>query len=377
MRRIKILFILANPDQTRPIDPDTEFREVWQEIRAAEHRDALELPTPLLAARWADVIEAVDNHKPVVIHISTHGGETDLQFVGADGHGSVIVSTYQLRELFEPRKNRVRLVLLNACGSASLARELAAVTGCAIGMDRPITDPEATSFASIFYGQIAAGASVRGAFERGCLAMTGEGAKRDMKLQAKVTDTPALARPIAHLFSAESAPAELILVELGPPDPLFRIPFPRNPFFSGRDDEMQGLHELLTGHALDPVGMRRIALTGMGGIGKTQLAVEYAYRFACDHPQGVYWVNAAPSVEAGLASLSTLLGASVDASRDVQIAAAFDALSALPHSLLVLDNLEDPAVLYRPPGPSARAGKPTWSASLHDAAHAPRRTLQV
>jgi hypothetical protein len=237
MRRIKILFILANPDQTRPIDPDTEFREVWQAIRAAEHRDALELPIPLLAARWADVIEAVDNHKPIVIHISTHGGETELQFVGADGHGPVIVSTDQLRELFEPRETRVRLVLLNSCSSASLARELAAVIGCAIGIDRPITDPEATSFARIFYGQIAAGASVRGAFERGCLAMTGVGAKRDIMLKAKVKDTPAILSPIAHLFLAESAPADLILVELGPSDPLFHVPFPRNPFFTGRDDD--------------------------------------------------------------------------------------------------------------------------------------------
>jgi WD40 repeat protein len=353
MRRIKVLFILANPDQTRPIDPDTEFREVWQAIRAAEHRDALELPTPLLAARWADVIEAVDNHKPDVIHISTHGGETELQFVGADGHSPAVVSIHLLRELFEPRKARVRLVLLNACSSAFLARELAAVLGCAIGMDRPITDPEATSFARIFYGRIAAGASVREAFERGCLALTGDGAKRDLILKARVKDAPALLNTIAHLFSAESRnPADLILVEPGPSDSLFHVPFPRNPFFVGRDDDLHHLHDLLTGGARDPVGIRPTGLTGMGGIGKTQLAVEYAYRFARDYPQGVYWVNAAPSVEAGLAELGTILGASVDASREVQIVAAFDALKALPNSLLVLDNLEDPAALSRPLAPA-------------------------
>ena len=34
-------------------------------------------------------------------------------------------------------------------------------------------------------------------------------------------------------------------------------------------------------------------LSGMGGIGKTQLAVEYAYRYKEKYPGGIYWVNAA------------------------------------------------------------------------------------
>jgi predicted ATPase len=41
------------------------------------------------------------------------------------------------------------------------------------------------------------------------------------------------------------------------------------------------------------VGITPAGISGMGGIGKTQLAVEYAYRHRAAYPGGVFWVNAA------------------------------------------------------------------------------------
>ena len=66
--------------------------------------------------------------------------------------------------------------------------------------------------------------------------------------------------------------------------PVFPEPYPtvwnvdyrRNPFFTGREEVIAYLHNAfsaLTGH------ITAQALTGMGGIGKTQAAIEYAYRF--------------------------------------------------------------------------------------------------
>jgi tRNA A37 N6-isopentenylltransferase MiaA len=48
----------------------------------------------------------------------------------------------------------------------------------------------------------------------------------------------------------------------------------RNPRFSGRQDEITNLEELITMQD----GPRRIAITGLGGVGKTQVALELAYR---------------------------------------------------------------------------------------------------
>jgi len=75
------------------------------------------------------------------------------------------------------------------------------------------------------------------------------------------------------------------------PTPKFRVPFPRNPQFVGRDDDLIALHATL--QKGETVGVRPALLSGLGGIGKTQLAVEYAYRHATDYPGGVYWINAA------------------------------------------------------------------------------------
>jgi hypothetical protein len=44
-------------------------------------------------------------------------------------------------------------------------------------------------------------------------------------------------------------------------------------------------------------------LTGQGGIGKTQLAVEYCFRYRHCYPDGVFWVNAAEDWRQDFAAL--------------------------------------------------------------------------
>ena len=57
------------------------------------------------------------------------------------------------------------------------------------------------------------------------------------------------------------------------------LPHRRNPNFTGRVDLIAQLHESLTSSGTsDPVQL--VALHGLGGMGKTQIAIEYTYRHA-------------------------------------------------------------------------------------------------
>ncbi len=71
---------------------------------------------------------------------------------------------------------------------------------------------------------------------------------------------------------------------------VWTLPFRRNLFFTGREELLARLHAYL--HAQQPVFVSQpAALSGLGGVGKTQIAIEYAYRYANEY-QYVFWVRA-------------------------------------------------------------------------------------
>ncbi len=71
------------------------------------------------------------------------------------------------------------------------------------------------------------------------------------------------------------------------------LPFPRNPFFQPRPGEFEQLERLLFTPAVQQsVHLGLVGVTGMGGVGKTQLAVELAYRYQQRFPGGIFWMSA-------------------------------------------------------------------------------------
>ena len=68
------------------------------------------------------------------------------------------------------------------------------------------------------------------------------------------------------------------------------LPFHRNNNFTGRDRELAEIHKVL--HSIDATTSHRrvMALHGLGGIGKTQLAIQYAYIHQKDYTS-VWWVD--------------------------------------------------------------------------------------
>lgn len=63
----------------------------------------------------------------------------------------------------------------------------------------------------------------------------------------------------------------------------------RNATFTGRDDVLERLRDLLLQSSVTAVLPQ--ALHGLGGVGKTQVALEYAHRFKGDYDL-VWWLSA-------------------------------------------------------------------------------------
>jgi hypothetical protein len=76
MEKIKILFMSANPAGTQPLKLDQEAREIEAKIRAADHRDSVELITKW-AVRPDDLLQALNQHRPHIVHLSAHGNPTE------------------------------------------------------------------------------------------------------------------------------------------------------------------------------------------------------------------------------------------------------------------------------------------------------------
>ena len=68
------------------------------------------------------------------------------------------------------------------------------------------------------------------------------------------------------------------------------MPWTRNRFFVGREPDLRQLARTIKQGGKAAVGQSP-AVTGMGGQGKTQLAVEFAYRYGRWFKGGVFWVN--------------------------------------------------------------------------------------
>lgn len=117
----------------------------------------------------------------------------------------------------------------------------------------------------------------------------------------------------------------------------------RNPGFTGRDGLLMAVRESLLGSDRAVVQ----ALHGMGGVGKTQLAVEYAHRFAGGYDL-VWWITAERAALIGeqFAALADALGCARPGAGQAAIRQAVLAvLRERDRALLVFDNADSPEEL--------------------------------
>ncbi|GHP00567.1 tetratricopeptide repeat protein [Reticulibacter mediterranei] len=148
---------------------------------------------------------------------------------------------------------------------------------------------------------------------------------------------------LARFF--DLSPEELF-EDLGLDVPLARlwtVPFPRHPFFTGREEILCTLATRLTIEQTI-AQTQASALWGLGGIGKTQVAVEYAYRSASQY-RAVFWLEAETqeSLMRSLCHIAEQLQLPErEAAEQAQMVGAVKRwLAAHPGWLLIADNVEE------------------------------------
>lgn len=80
-----------------------------------------------------------------------------------------------------------------------------------------------------------------------------------------------------------------------PEFPLFTVNLRRNPTFTGRDTALVLLHSSVMG-GKPLAGPRSCTIYGIGGVGKTQTALEYTYRYRA-HYDCIFWLRAEKSID--------------------------------------------------------------------------------
>ena len=196
--KITVLFMAANPLDQPQLRLDEEVRAINEMITKSRHRDSVKLES-----RWAvrplDVLQALNELRPRVVHFSGHGSDQD-EIVFQDNEGQTkLVSKEAIVQTMAAASSEIRLVFFNTCYSHNQAEAIVKHVPVAIGMTTTIGDTAARVFAGQFYSAIGFGLSVKQAFDQGKAALMLEGISEE--------DTP-------ELFVADGIDAEsLILVK--------------------------------------------------------------------------------------------------------------------------------------------------------------------
>lgn len=163
----------------------------------------------------------------------------------------------------------VRLVVLSACRTAEVHGIAQTLMNhgvpAVVAMQLPWRDSAAVPFARSFYTAIA---------NRQCSVEEALQEARQVLVQGVDWGVPTL-----YLAGDSSA------FFLSPTSP-FDLPKWLNKQFVGYDHELKTVHETLISKS-----ERRAALVGMGGVGKTELAIHYAHTYKRHYPGGVFFVN--------------------------------------------------------------------------------------
>lgn len=156
-------------------------------------------------------------------------------------------------------------------------------------------------------------------------------------------------------LQATAGEREIVIPDYGPHRPVFYVPFKqKGDEIVGQQQVLADLRKQLTEGKRTAIG-HTAAFRGLGGLGKTQLAIEYAYRYRDTYPNGVIWINADQDIDAQLIDIAEKARwIAPESDHKYKIQVAQQRICSHSDCLIIFDNLEhrtaiDPYL----PGPDA------------------------
>ena len=168
--QIVVLFLASNPLDQESLRLDEEARAVTEMIRKSEHRDSVRLES-----RWAvrplDVLQAINECRPRIVHFSGHGSSQEEIVFQDDAGQTKLVKKDAIVQTMAAASSEIELVFFNTCFSRGQAEAIVQSIPAAIGMTTSIGDDAARVFAAQFYSAIGFGHSVKRAYEQAKAAL--------------------------------------------------------------------------------------------------------------------------------------------------------------------------------------------------------------
>ena len=172
--KIKVLFLASNPQDQDALRLDEEVREIKKKLRSSEYRDSVEFISEW-AVRPGDILQALNEHRPKIVHFSGHGSDTDELVLQNDAGTTKLVTKEAIVTTMSTMVDEIALVFFNTCFSSGQAEAVTEHVNFAIGMNKTISDEAARIFAAQFYSAVGFGLSIRQAFNQGVSAFMLEG----------------------------------------------------------------------------------------------------------------------------------------------------------------------------------------------------------
>lgn len=313
MKKIKALFLLANPKKTRPLQLQREKEIILEAIKRAKHKRKIEF-TFVEASTVHDLRLALLNEDFQLIHFSAHG--TSLGLILEDELGEPHqIPQEALADLLEDYKS-IECVVLNACYSAAQANFISPATAHVVAMEGKLDDKAAIEFSRGFYDAVGAGKNYGMAYRQGCINiklvcpdrafpsvfLSNDNSSREASfIKKSAASSPSNAGSNQAENPENSGNSTKSQLKVGIP--------PLPDIFLGRDDDLGILKERLglvkggkdTGPTQILTGFREFhrnkfsitTLRGLPGIGKTATATVLAEdaEIIEAFPDGILWTS--------------------------------------------------------------------------------------